>query len=365
MSEDQKIIFTRGVPASGKSTWAQKWVNQDPENRVRVNRDDIRYALYGKYVLTKPKPDHKGRPTNKVVTDVEGEQNVTRVEHELIRKALANGKSVVSDNTHLNTRFLKPYLDIAKQAGVKIENKDFPISVEEAKRRNSQRERKVPDHVIDRMYSNMGPNGEFHLFPGAYTPRPFKAPTERKMAILVDLDGTFDDVRSIRHFVRGKYRDFDAFHRNSLFTPPNPEVVKMVKDAHDAGFSVLVTTARKNEYRDISEVWTNKHSQAPIENMYMRADDDNRPDHEVKKDMFDEISKNYDVVRAIDDNGAAIDAWVSKGIQVTVVPGFKEGEVTETEVIKIDNVFARGVCVRCGRAFKGPGVLGPNCKMKV
>lgn len=37
-----KIILCRGIQGSGKSTWARKWVLEDPEHRVRFNNDDIR-----------------------------------------------------------------------------------------------------------------------------------------------------------------------------------------------------------------------------------------------------------------------------------------------------------------------------------
>ena len=44
----KKIIFTRGIPASGKSTWAKQEVLKDPEHSVRINRDDLR-NMSGKY----------------------------------------------------------------------------------------------------------------------------------------------------------------------------------------------------------------------------------------------------------------------------------------------------------------------------
>lgn len=47
-----KLIITRGLPASGKSTWAKQWVLEDPEHRVRINQDDIRLML-GKYWVPK------------------------------------------------------------------------------------------------------------------------------------------------------------------------------------------------------------------------------------------------------------------------------------------------------------------------
>ena len=37
----KKIIVLQGIPASGKSTWARQWVSEDPEHRVRFNRDSL------------------------------------------------------------------------------------------------------------------------------------------------------------------------------------------------------------------------------------------------------------------------------------------------------------------------------------
>lgn len=44
----KKIILTRGIPASGKSTWAKQEVLKDPEHSIRINRDDLR-NMCGKY----------------------------------------------------------------------------------------------------------------------------------------------------------------------------------------------------------------------------------------------------------------------------------------------------------------------------
>ena len=43
-----KIIICRGIPASGKSTWAKQWVQQSPKNRIRINYDDMR-MMFGEY----------------------------------------------------------------------------------------------------------------------------------------------------------------------------------------------------------------------------------------------------------------------------------------------------------------------------
>lgn len=44
----KRIILTRGIPASGKSTWAKQEVLKDPEHSIRINRDDLR-NMSGKY----------------------------------------------------------------------------------------------------------------------------------------------------------------------------------------------------------------------------------------------------------------------------------------------------------------------------
>ena len=39
------LVITRGLPGSGKTTYARAWVAEDREHRARVNRDDIRQML--------------------------------------------------------------------------------------------------------------------------------------------------------------------------------------------------------------------------------------------------------------------------------------------------------------------------------
>ena len=43
------LVITRGLPGSGKSTWARQWVSQDPAHRAEVNRDSLRLMMHGGY----------------------------------------------------------------------------------------------------------------------------------------------------------------------------------------------------------------------------------------------------------------------------------------------------------------------------
>jgi hypothetical protein len=174
------------------------------------------------------------------------------------------------------------------------------------------------------------------------------------------MDGTLSDTRSIRHYVQGTYRNFDMFHRTSLWTPPNPEVLKMVMQAHEAGLAIAITTARSEPYREVTQAWLDDLN-VPYENIFMRKADDYRHDYLVKDDMLKDVRKYYDVVAATDDNPQAVSTWRKNGIRVTVVPGFEEGQVSDFEVIQINNPITGGACLRCGRPLKGGGVLGPEC----
>lgn len=78
-----KLIICRGLPASGKSTWAKQWVLEDPEHRVKINQDDIRLML-GKYW-------------------VPSREKLVQQEEALI-EALLKGYDIVIDNTNLNKK---------------------------------------------------------------------------------------------------------------------------------------------------------------------------------------------------------------------------------------------------------------------
>lgn len=132
-----KLIICRGLPASGKSTWAKQWVLEDPEYRVRVNQDDIRLML-GKYWV----------PSR--------EKLVQEIQFDAIIKALNREFDVVIDNTNLNKKVLDQFDHLIKTyKDYKIEYKDFfdtPLSV--CIERDKNRDLQVTEKVIRSFYNN-------------------------------------------------------------------------------------------------------------------------------------------------------------------------------------------------------------------
>jgi uncharacterized HAD superfamily protein len=143
-------------------------------------------------------------------------------------------------------------------------------------------------------------------------------------AVIVDMDGTLADVTSIRHHVRQRPKDFDAFHRESVNVPPHDHVVQQVRDFKAAGHDILIVTARKARWRHHTAMWLALND-VPNDALFMRGDKDGRVDVEVKKDILDNISLNWTIVHAIDDNPSIIRLWEDHNIPVTIVPGWEVG----------------------------------------
>lgn len=146
-------------------------------------------------------------------------------------------------------------------------------------------------------------------------------------AWLFDMDGTLADVSSIRHYVRPapgrRYKDFDAFHRESVNVPPLPEVVDMAHHLTAQGLAVVVVTARRAMWRNHTAMWLALND-VPSEAMYMRANHDGRPDYEVKKDILRRVRASFHVVGAVDDNPNVIRLWHEEGIPTIQVPGWED-----------------------------------------
>lgn len=140
-------------------------------------------------------------------------------------------------------------------------------------------------------------------------------------AVIFDVDGTLCDVSSVRHHVRGKPRNFDAFHSASLSCPPHAHVADAARTAHAEGLAVIVVSARQERWRRPTEFWLAMHD-IPSDHLYLRDDTDGRQDVEVKRDILARVRQRYTVVAAWDDNPSVIELWESENIAVTVVPGW-------------------------------------------
>lgn len=137
-------------------------------------------------------------------------------------------------------------------------------------------------------------------------------------AHIYDVDGTLANVDPYLHYVRGSNRDYDAFHEASINALPNIEVLEMLNNSVSDGHAILIVTSRKEKWRGLTSMWLAKND-ARSHALFMRADEDNRPDYEVKKDILNKISNHWDVVHAVDDNPSVIALWQEHQIPTTKI----------------------------------------------
>ena len=140
----------------------------------------------------------------------------------------------------------------------------------------------------------------------------------KPLAVIFDVDGTLANVDPYIHHVRGSNRDYEAFHEASIDALPNFEVVQMLNEAFFDQMHIIVVTSRKEKWRGLTSYWLAKND-IGHHALYMRKDDDNRPDYEAKKDMLDKITKLWDVTHAVDDNPNVIRLWEDNNIPTTKI----------------------------------------------
>lgn len=136
-----ELVINRGVPGSGKSTYARKWVF-DGTKRARVNRDDIRMQLYGL--------EFGG---------IIDEAVVTAVQYSMIRSLLERGVSVIVDDCNISQKYITAFTKIANEFDATVRVNVVEVSLGTALERNRMRKdqggRFVPENVIIDMYNRM------------------------------------------------------------------------------------------------------------------------------------------------------------------------------------------------------------------
>ena len=144
----KKLLVLQGLPASGKSTYAVKWVNEDPEHRLRINQDSIR-RMFGKYWL-EDKIQLKKR-----------ESITSNITMELLKQSMFNQFDIVLDNMNLNSKVLGTIEDYVNYFNMKfvdlqaykIEYKLFKEPLQTLINRDSKRNISVGAEVITNLYN--------------------------------------------------------------------------------------------------------------------------------------------------------------------------------------------------------------------
>lgn len=291
------IILTTGLPGSGKSTWARKHAEQFNGGVVLTSRDDIRTML--------------GFPP---VGSKDQEELVSKVQDDIIVRAVKEGKGVIVHDTNLNkkspTRIKKLF-----DGDIEFQVADFTnVDVETCIRRDQFRPNRVGAEVIKNMARQLNKpwrlTAEFMndvTLSEWYVPR-FSAPK----AVLFDLDGTM-----AKHVARSPY-DYSRVRTDEVHT----HIRKLVNGYYDSGYVCMGFSGRPDidNVRADTERWLDDND-VLFHKLYMRpADQLTVNDADVKQFLFDKyIRDNYDVEIMLDDRNRVVRRMRKLGVNVLQV----------------------------------------------
>ncbi|MCP2325147.1 putative kinase [Hamadaea flava] len=282
------LTITRGLPGSGKTTWAK---TQQPK-AVRVNRDDLRLMLHG------------GR-----LGESWAENQVSIAHRSSIEALLRAGVDVISDNTNLRARYVRELAELGMACGAAVVIEDFTgVPLEVCIERDAARPDPVGAEVIRSMHARYlaGKRAPLDL-PVAPPTAVYEPPADRPSAILVDLDGTVALMGD-----RSPY-DVTRVHLDR----PNEPVIAAVRAMHAAGHTIVYCSGRTDDGRALTETWLAEHVGVPHAGLYMRAFGDARKDSVVKRELFERhIRTEFRVIAVFDDRNQVVRMWREVGLTV-------------------------------------------------
>lgn len=265
------VIMTKGLPGSGKSTWAKEMLRNKPNSYKRVNKDDLRNML----------------DNNKHSED--SEKLILNVRDSIILMALAAGKHVIVDDCNLSSKH-EPRIRQLIQGKATLIIKDFTdVPLETCIKNDLNRNRSVGEKVIKKMYAQF-------LKP---KPKGVEYIDGLPRAVICDLDGTLAHLNG-----RNPY-DASTCDEDLL----NPVVANLLKGKH-----VILLSGREDKYREPTIRFLNKHG-VEYADLFMRATGDMRRDSIIKEELYNEhIKDKYNIEYVLDDRLQVCQKWYELGL---------------------------------------------------
>jgi predicted kinase len=290
------LTLTRGLPASGKTTWARQ-----QRGHVRVNRDELRRMLHGGPLLTGW-----------------AEVQVTLAQRAQVEALLGAGVNVICDDTNLRTRALRELAELGRQAGAEVVVHDFTdVPVDECVARDATRPEgeRVGAAVIRDMWRRYLAGRRLPLpVPDLSGAAPasgrYRPPDRAPEAFLVDIDGTVAVAAG-----RSPYDETRVGEDT-----PNEPVVRVVRALSAAGYRIVFCSGRTEACRDATVAWLAAHVGVDYDALHMRPRGDRRKDTLVKAEIFDKhVRYAYRIVAVLDDRAQVVRMWRALGLTVLQV----------------------------------------------
>lgn len=277
-----KILLTRGLPASGKTTFSRELLNREPGKWKRINKDDLRSLL----------DDGKWSKKN--------EEFIIQIRNSIAKQALHSGYSIIVDDTNFSVDHVNYFKEIAEYNEYDFEIKDFTdVPLRTCIERDLKRLNSVGKDVIVGMYNKyLKPPREVYEYTDGLP-----------KAIIVDIDNTLA-IMGERSPYSWSEVGIDSVN----------EVVKNFINERGAGnglgVKALIVSGRDGACRIQTEKWL-KDNNVFYDKLFMRQEGNNEKDTIIKERIFEEeIKGKYNVLYVLDDRLGVCRMWHQKGLQL-------------------------------------------------
>jgi predicted kinase len=302
IGEMRTIILTVGVPGSGKDTWATQEMSRYPGKYKRVNRDLMREMLDADQCHNR----------NELFINV--------IRDRTVEYALGKGYDVILSDTNLRPDTFNSMVEIGRRIGnVRVMEKKFDIPLKVCKERNRNRDRVVPEHVIDRMYKKFKnikdiPNKDVYVAAGEIQPPEWDE--SKQDCIIVDIDGT------IAKNVTRSYYDMTKVYEDDVIRPIVNLVEVLAPEGSDT--KIIFLSGRDGISEGDTRRWIKDkawiHGGEERWNLLMRKTGDSRKDSIVKEEIYKQhVEPYYNVRYVVDDRPQVIRMWKTMGLTVLQV----------------------------------------------
>ena len=290
MEKNKKIIIYIGIPASGKSTVAKAFIRDNPDY-IRVARDDFRLML-----------------KNAQTCEPKVEDLITDLVKATIHKSLLRNLNVIVDATNLKEKYIRQFIEEFKYSA-DIDYRIFDISLEKALERDRNREMRVGDEVVKKLYKdykNLLDTFDFQPVK-RIKDRPHVKPdftSSLPPCVIFDIDGTLALMGN-----RSAYDWMKVFKDNK-----NDIVAEQIDFHRSKGRTIILVSGIDGVCKKLTEDWFDLY-EMKYDEFFMRPENDFRKDTIIKKEIYENhIKGKYNVIAVYDDRLQVLDMWYKEGI---------------------------------------------------
>lgn len=322
----KEAIITVGAPGSGKSTFAKKLIESNPDkNWISLDRDSLRRSILK---LDESENLHTHWHSLDPKTRNKYEKDISDYMQHIIKDQYLDDISLIIPNTNLTKSHRESLIHELMRNGFKVtveifNPRLFDLRVHNKMRVNVVRESVIVDFWYRLLYQfdsiiefceKESHNVSVNVH-GFYKNHYMQ---KKPNCVIVDLDGTLAHNDHGRDWFsdevgEDRFDDIIFTMASSVAKRYNADLIFLTGRKCSAFYntSEWLSTNIEKYYGGPNKVEINEAQ------LYMRTANDNRKDAVVKKEIFESVLDNYsNVIAVFDDRPSVVDLWHDLGLKV-------------------------------------------------